>query len=214
MQSVDGDTAQVPPQLAEDLGIDQVAYAQDVHTEPVLTFRRIGAQGTEDVVPTRFPALVTVTACTDTLYRSFHSARAARNATIHTWSAADVGGRPRPGGHQGLADHRVPDLLPVRGPGEDLRDGQRPGRAASARSRRSTAWRAGVPRSTRRAPTRSTAASPPTTAASGSWPSARATASSRSRWSSWARPTSWPRSSASRSARSCPAPRPTPSRRS
>ncbi len=32
MQSVDGDTAQVPPQIAEDLGIDQIAYAQDVHT--------------------------------------------------------------------------------------------------------------------------------------------------------------------------------------
>jgi len=91
MQSVDGDTAQVPPQIAEDLDIDQVAYAQDVHTDPVLTFRRIGAQGTEDVVPLRFPALVTVTACTDTLYRGFHSARAARSATIHTWSAADVG---------------------------------------------------------------------------------------------------------------------------
>ena len=94
MQSVDGDTAQVPPQIAEDLGIDQVAYAQDVHTEPELTFRRIGAQGTEDVVPTRFPVLVTVTACTDTLYRGFHSARAARAATIHTWSAADVGAAP------------------------------------------------------------------------------------------------------------------------
>ena len=91
MQSVDGDTAQVPPQIAEDLDIVQVAYAQDVHTEPELTFRRIGAQGTEDVVPTRFPALVTVTACTDTLYRSFHAARGARSATIHTWSAADVG---------------------------------------------------------------------------------------------------------------------------
>jgi electron transfer flavoprotein alpha subunit len=94
MQSVDGDTAQVPPQLAEDLGIDQVAYAQDVHTAPELTFRRIGAEGTEDVVPLRLPALVTVTACTDTLYRSFHSARAARSATIHTWSAADVDAAP------------------------------------------------------------------------------------------------------------------------
>jgi electron transfer flavoprotein alpha subunit len=91
MQSVDGDTAQVPPQIAEDLDIDQVAYAQDVHTDPTLTFRRIGAQGTEDVTPIRFPCLVTVTACTDTLYKGFHSARAARNATIHTWSAADVG---------------------------------------------------------------------------------------------------------------------------
>ena len=94
MQSVDGDTAQVPPQVAEDLGIDQIAYAQDVHTDGQLVFRRIGAAGTEDVVPLRLPALVTVTACTDTLYRDFNAARAARAATIHTWSAADVGAAP------------------------------------------------------------------------------------------------------------------------
>ena len=94
MQSVDGDTAQVPPQIAEDLGIDQVAYAQDVHADPELRFRRIGAQGIEDVVPTRFPVLVTVTACTDTLYRSFHAERAARRSEIHTWNAADVGAAP------------------------------------------------------------------------------------------------------------------------
>jgi len=94
MQSVDGDTAQVPPQIAEDLGIDQVAYAQDVHTAPELIFRRIGAQGTEDVTPVRFPALVTVTACTDTLYRNFAAARTARATTIHTWSAADVDATP------------------------------------------------------------------------------------------------------------------------
>jgi electron transfer flavoprotein alpha subunit len=94
MQSVDGDTAQVPPQLAEDLDIDQVAYAQDVHTDPELKFRRIGAAGTEDVVPQRYPVLVTVTACTDTLYSGFAAARAARSATIHTWSAADVGATP------------------------------------------------------------------------------------------------------------------------
>ena len=80
MQSVDGDTAQVPPQVAEELGIDQVAYAQDVHTDPNLTIRRIGAQGTEDDNPLRFPVLITVTACTDTLYRGFHKARQARHA--------------------------------------------------------------------------------------------------------------------------------------
>jgi electron transfer flavoprotein alpha subunit len=91
MQSVDGDTAQVPPQIAEDLDIEQVAYAQAVHTEPELTFRRIGAQGTEDVTPLRFPVLVTVTACTDTLYRGFSAERVARHAPIHTWSAADIG---------------------------------------------------------------------------------------------------------------------------
>ncbi|HEY5629040.1 MAG TPA: electron transfer flavoprotein subunit beta/FixA family protein, partial [Candidatus Limnocylindrales bacterium] len=101
MQSVDGDTAQVPPQLAEDLGVDQVAYAQDVHTEPVLTFRRIGAAGTEDVAPKHFPIVVTVTACTDTLYASFHAARAARSATIHTWGAADVEAKPERVGLKG-----------------------------------------------------------------------------------------------------------------
>lgn len=90
MQSVDGDTAQVPPQLAEDLGIDQIAYAQGVRTEPALVIRRIGATGIEDVEPRRFPCVVTVTACTDTLYAGFGAARAARSATIHTWSAADV----------------------------------------------------------------------------------------------------------------------------
>lgn len=90
MQSVDGDTAQVPPQIAEDLGIEQIAYAQGLRIEPELTFRRIGAQGTEDIVPRRFPVLVTVTACTDTLYRGFHAARAAREVEIRTWSAADV----------------------------------------------------------------------------------------------------------------------------
>lgn len=117
MQSVDGDTAQVPPQLAEDLGIDQVAYAQDVHTAPELTFRRIGAEGTEDVVPLRFPALVTVTAC-----------RSARDAVpqlplgtgrdCHDPHVERRGRRRGPGPlrDQGLPDHRVPHLF---SPSED-----------------------------------------------------------------------------------------------
>jgi electron transfer flavoprotein alpha subunit len=115
MQSVDGDTAQVPPQIAEDLGIEQVAYAQDVHTDPVLRFRRIGAQGIEDVVPTRFPMLVTVTACTDTLYRSFHAERAARRSDIHTWSAADVGAAPD---HVGIKGSRT-TVYRIFSPSED-----------------------------------------------------------------------------------------------
>ncbi len=115
MQSVDGDTAQVPPQIAEDLGIEQVAYAQGVRTEPELTFRRIGAQGTEDIVPRRFPVLVTVTSCTDTLYRGFHAARAARGATIHTWSAADVEAAP---GRIGIKGSRT-QVYRIFSPSED-----------------------------------------------------------------------------------------------
>ncbi len=90
MQSVDGDTAQVPPQIAEELGIDHIAYAKGLETEPRLRVRRIAAEGVEDVRPIRWPVLVTVTACTDPLYRTFAGARAARAATIHEWDAASV----------------------------------------------------------------------------------------------------------------------------
>jgi electron transfer flavoprotein alpha subunit len=91
MQSVDGDTAQVPPQIAEEMGIDQIAYAQSLQTEPQLAIRRIGAEGTEDVRPLRWPVLITLTAATEPLYRSFEAAREARSSEIHEWDAASVG---------------------------------------------------------------------------------------------------------------------------
>ena len=94
MQSVDGDTAQVPPQIAEELGIDHIAYAKGLETEPEIRVRRIGAEGIEDVHPRRWPVLITVTACTDPLYRSFAGARDARQATIREWSAGSVDADP------------------------------------------------------------------------------------------------------------------------
>ena len=94
MQSVDGDTAQVPPQIAEELGIDHIAYATGLDTEPEIRVRRIGAEGTEDVRPLRWPVLITVTACTDPLYRSFERTRAARSGPIHEWNAASVQADP------------------------------------------------------------------------------------------------------------------------
>jgi electron transfer flavoprotein alpha subunit len=90
MQSVDGDTAQVPPQIAEEMGIDHIAYATGLRTEPELWIRRIAAEGVEDVRPLRWPVLITLTACTDPLYRSFERAREARVAPIHEWGADAV----------------------------------------------------------------------------------------------------------------------------
>lgn len=95
MQSVDGDTAQVPPQIAEELGIDHIAYAKGIVTEPALAIRRIAAEGVEDVHPVRWPVLVTVTACTDPLYRTFAGARDARRAAIHEWNAKSVEADPK-----------------------------------------------------------------------------------------------------------------------
>lgn len=94
MQSVDGDTAQVPPQIAEELGIEHVAYATEVESRPALRVRRIGPQGIEDVWPLRYPVLITVTACLDPVYRSFGLSREARSATIREWSAESVLAQP------------------------------------------------------------------------------------------------------------------------
>lgn len=94
MQSVDGDTAQVPPQIAEELGIEQIAYVRSATAGPGLTVDRIGPVGIETIRPTRFPVLLTLTDCTSPLYRSFHRAREARHAPIHEWSAASVGADP------------------------------------------------------------------------------------------------------------------------
>jgi len=101
MQSVDGDTAQVPPQIAEELGIDHIAYAKGIQTDPEIRVRRIGAEGIEDVRPLRWPVLITVTACTDPLYRSFERTRDARSAVIPEWNAASVGADPSRTGLKG-----------------------------------------------------------------------------------------------------------------
>ena len=105
MQSVDGDTAQVPPQIAEELGIEHIAYAQAVDVGPELRIDRIGPQGSEIVRPLKYPVLVTVTACMDPLYRQFHQEREARaEGPIQEWSAASVGADPA---RTGLAGSRT-----------------------------------------------------------------------------------------------------------
>ena len=101
MQSVDGDTAQVPPQIAEELGIEHIAYAKGIEVTPDLRVERIGPQGTETVRPLKYPVLITVTACMDPLYRSFQQAREARSGTVQEWSAQSVGADPQRTGLQG-----------------------------------------------------------------------------------------------------------------
>jgi electron transfer flavoprotein alpha subunit len=101
MQSVDGDTAQVPPQIAEELGIEQIAYAEGLEVTPELRVRRIGPQGTEVVRPLRYPVLVTVTACTEPLYHSFFLEREARSSKVLEWSADSVGADPARTGLRG-----------------------------------------------------------------------------------------------------------------
>lgn len=94
VQSVDGDTAQVPPQVADELGIEHIAYAQGVSRDlnGELLIECAGAMGIDIVRPKQPSFLITVNACTDGLNRSFHRTRAVYEgeAALHIWHAHDL----------------------------------------------------------------------------------------------------------------------------
>ena len=61
MQSVDGDTAQVPAQLAEELGLSCIAYVTGVRrTDDRFEFTRIISGGSQVVACKKLPVVVTV----------------------------------------------------------------------------------------------------------------------------------------------------------
>lgn len=91
MQSVDGDTAQVPPQVAEELGIVHIAYVTNFERENGnFKFQRITRRGTESVMSLQYPYMLTVTEWTHPLYPTFSRTRWAASQQIIQWSAADV----------------------------------------------------------------------------------------------------------------------------
>lgn len=91
MQSVDGDTAQVPAQMAEELDIPCIPYATDVAFEnDEFTFTRIISGGTQQTQPLRKPAIVTVAKYEHLLYASFTKTRQANNFELIQWGADDV----------------------------------------------------------------------------------------------------------------------------
>lgn len=91
MQSVDGDTAQVPPQIAEGLGIVHIAYATSFSFDNGnLRVERITRRGTETVTPDNYPCMVTVTEWTQPLNASFSRTRWAYSQKLYQWSAANI----------------------------------------------------------------------------------------------------------------------------
>ncbi len=91
MQSVDGDTAQVPAQIAEELGIVHIAYATSFKlSNGNLSVARITRRGTETVSPNGYPCMVTVTNWTEPLNASFSRTRWAYLQELYQWSAADI----------------------------------------------------------------------------------------------------------------------------
>mgnify|MGYP001463951660 CR=1 FL=1 len=105
MQSIDGDTAQVPPQIAEELGIAHIAYATSFNFDKGnLKVERITRKGTETVTPRSFPCLVTTTEWALPLNASFSKTRWAHSQELYLWSADDVAADES---HIGLAGSRT-----------------------------------------------------------------------------------------------------------
>jgi len=91
MQSVDGDTAQVPPQVAEDLGIPHIAYVTSFrYDNGNLLVNRITRRGMQTVKPKVFPCMLTVTGWTLPPNVTFSRTRWAYNKKLIQYNASDI----------------------------------------------------------------------------------------------------------------------------
>ena len=91
MQSVDGDTAQVPPQIAEELGLPCVAYVTAAEFKKNhFEFTRIISGGSQVVRVKKLPAVITVAKYEWPLFATFAGTRKANRMEIIRWGADDI----------------------------------------------------------------------------------------------------------------------------
>jgi electron transfer flavoprotein alpha subunit len=91
MQSVDGDTAQVPPQIAEELGLPCIAYATDAEfRNGRFEFTQIISGGSQVVAAKKQPVVVTVAKYEYPLFATFSATRRANKMEINRWGSEDI----------------------------------------------------------------------------------------------------------------------------
>ncbi|HQH28080.1 MAG TPA: electron transfer flavoprotein subunit beta/FixA family protein, partial [Oligoflexia bacterium] len=91
MQSVDGDTAQVPAQIAEELGIGCVPYLTGADfVNGRYEFTRIVSGGSQRVAAHKLPVVLTVAKYEYPLFASFAATRRAQEVQVLQWGASDV----------------------------------------------------------------------------------------------------------------------------
>jgi len=91
MQSVDGDTAQVPPQIAEELSIPCIAYATGAELKGGrFEFTRIISGGSQVVAARKLPAVITVAKYEYPLFATFAGTRRANRMKVVCWSGDDI----------------------------------------------------------------------------------------------------------------------------
>jgi electron transfer flavoprotein alpha subunit len=91
MQSVDGDTAQVPAQIAEELNIPCIPYATGAeYIDGRFVFTRIISGGNQIVRTRSKPCVITVAKYEFPLFASFAAARKTKKSGLIQWGANDV----------------------------------------------------------------------------------------------------------------------------
>ena len=91
MQSVDGDTAQVPPQIAEELCLPCIAYVTDAEFKKRrFEFTRIISGGSQVVAPKKLPVVITVAKYEYPLFATFARTRWANKTEVVRWASADI----------------------------------------------------------------------------------------------------------------------------
>ena len=91
MQSGDGDTAQVPPQVAEELGLACITYVTGVEfRNNRFEFTRIIRGGSQVAAAKKPPAVITVAKYEYPLFATFAAARRANRMEIIRWGSGDV----------------------------------------------------------------------------------------------------------------------------
>ena len=90
-QAIDGDTAQVGPQIAESLDIPQITYALDIlEQDGKVQVKREGENG-YDLMETDLPALVTVVRLPyEPRYPTVKSRMAAKKKAVHVLTEEDL----------------------------------------------------------------------------------------------------------------------------
>jgi len=91
MQSVDGDTAQVPAQIAEELNLPCIAYVTDAKfNKNRFAFTRIISGGSQTVAAKKLPAVITVAKYEYPLFATFRRTRWANKTEVFQWSSKDI----------------------------------------------------------------------------------------------------------------------------
>ena len=91
MQSVDGDTAQVPAQVAEELQISCLAYVTEAEFKNNrFEFKRIISGGSQIASAKKLPAVITVAKYEFPLFATFAGTRKANKTQLIQWGADDI----------------------------------------------------------------------------------------------------------------------------